>query len=104
MNIIGKTTNGYIVEASADELAKAAGFTSPYDPSWPFKGGDIPIGSLLNVAAAYNWHSRVGNNIESARQSAHIMRALADMIEGSLPDVIIANKEPQEIKVGGTDD
>lgn len=91
MKVIGKTDNGYLVEATETELAIAAGFYSEYDAKWPFKERrNIPSGSIINVTAARDWHSRIQNDTHGARKCVDLLRGLAEMIDGALPDVVIA--------------
>lgn len=91
MKIIGKTDNGYLVEAEEHEIAVAAGFSNAYDSAWPFREHrTIPSGTKIDVVAARDWHSRIQNDIASVRKSADIMRGLAEMISGSLPDIVVA--------------
>lgn len=91
MKIIGKTDNGYLVEATETELAIAAGFNSSYDGSWPFRENrSIPSGTKIDVTAARDWHSRIRNDSHGAKKCVDLLRGLAEMIDGALPDVVIA--------------
>lgn len=97
MKVIASTNAGYLVEMTADEVAKAAGFHSSYNDTWEkMNGGRNPkIGSVLDVKAAYDFHSRISQAQEKCTQSAGFLRGLADMIERSLPDVITHPDEPK---------
>ncbi len=97
MKIIGATKDGYLVQMSEDEAAKAAGCYGKYSDEWRKMG--VGVGSEIRFTAAMEYHTRVRDHQESARKSAGILRALADMLEGSLPEVIIP--EFPEIKEGG---
>lgn len=91
MKVVASTERGYLVEMTADEVAKAAGFHATYSEGWISKnrGRREPIiGSAMDVDAAYNFHNRISQAQEKCTQSAGFLRGLADMIERSLPDVI----------------
>lgn len=81
----------FIVEMSQDEIIKAAGFSSAFYQAWQKHNGgrDIQIGTEINVQAAYSYHERVRAHQDEAVKSARTLRALADMIDGALPEVVI---------------
>lgn len=87
MKIIGKTSGGFIVEMSEDEAAQAAGHYSSYSDGWRKLG--VGVGAKINFVAAISYHSRVKAHQAEARKSAGILRALADMIDGALPELVI---------------
>lgn len=92
MKILAASPHGYIVDMTADEVAKAAGFSSTYDTAWEKAnlGHRLPVvGTRIDVAAAYNYHVRVASDQSKARSAAGFLRGLADMLEGSLPDVVL---------------
>lgn len=96
MKIIGKSATDYLVEASEYELMLAAGFNSVHNDGWKKllagTGWDakyLPIGTVINVTAAYNFHRRIADHQDKARSSAAFLRGLADMLDGAMPDVII---------------
>lgn len=90
MKIIGRTVNGYLVEMTDDEIAKAAGFKSHYSDGWQKTNGsrDPNVGSTINVNAAYNYHERILHHQAEAQKAGSFLRALADMMDGSMPDII----------------
>ncbi|WP_336801661.1 hypothetical protein [Kaistia sp. MMO-174] len=101
MKVIAKTGFGYLVEMTEDEIAKAAGY--------PYADGDfkkasgresysrdtLQIGTEIKVAAAYGFHSRIAEHQDAARKSAGTLRALADLLDGSMPDVVIPPAQPE---------
>lgn len=92
MKIIASTSAGYLVEMTEDEIAKAAGFSGSWDGGWQKAIGDHrgpPIGTTVDVNAAHAFHSRISQHQKEARSSAGILRALADMMDGAMPDVIV---------------
>jgi hypothetical protein len=91
MKIIGKTTGGFIVEMTEDEAAQAAGHHSSYSEGWRKLG--VGVGAKIDFVAAISFHSRVKAHQDEARKSAGILRALADMIDGALPEVVIPADE-----------
>lgn len=85
----------FVVEMSADEIIKAAGYSSSFDEAWmkANAGRDIKVGTEIKVDAAYHFHARVSAHHTEAEKSARTLRALADMIDGALPDVVIPPPE-----------
>lgn len=98
MKIIGTAERGFIVEMTLEEIARAAGYSSAHDSNFINSTGrrDLPIGTIIDVKAAYDYHSRMASHQAQARSSAGIMRAMADMIEGAMPDVILPPKPEKE--------
>jgi len=96
MKIIASTGNGYIVEMTGGEIAAAAGFSGTYDSGWEAlnKGKRDPVvGTEIKVAAAYSYHNKVLQHQKEAASAANTLRALADLIGGALPDVVIPPPE-----------
>lgn len=93
MKIIATTErDGFIVEMSGQEVARAAGFYSTYDDAWERANGGKrapQIGTEFKVDAAYDFHSRVESHQKQAKDAAGMLRALAEMLEHGLPDVVI---------------
>lgn len=107
MKILASTNsvhnNTFIVEMTAHEIALAAGFTGTYDNEWQAcnRGKREPIpGTEIKVSTAYDYHHRVRQHQGSAASAANTLRALADLIGGALPDVVIP---PVEEKTEGGD-
>ncbi len=97
MKIIAKTSGGYLVEMNADEILKAAGYSSTYDDGWTaalrtagvYDRGGPPIGMKIEVQAAYDFHSRIASNEHKAKEAAGTLRALASLLDGVMPSVVI---------------
>lgn len=103
MKIIASTGNGYIVEMTGDEIAVAAGFTSTWDSGWQAlnRGKRDPVvGTEIKIGAAYSYHNKVLQHQREASSAANTLRALADLIGGALPDVVIPPVDPdfEEVK------
>lgn len=81
----------FIVEMSQDEIVKAAGFSSPFDPAWERAncGRNVNVGTEIKVSAAYAFHSRIADHQDKAKSAAGILKALAEMLENALPDIVI---------------
>jgi hypothetical protein len=94
MNIIGETKDGYIVQMTKDEAAQAAGHYSSYSDDWRKLG--VGIGTTIKFAAAISYHSQIRQHQDAAKKSAGILRALAEMIDGGLPEVVIPAVTEQE--------
>jgi len=103
MKIIAKTSAGYLVEMTEDEIAKAAGCTGVYDEVWrktkPALGQAyendrvLRMGATVNVNAAYDFHARVIAHQEKAKSSAGMLRALAEMLDNAMPDAVIPREK-----------
>ena len=97
MKIIGQTNDGFLVAMTAEEIAKAAGYSGIYDEGWMtalkragrYDRETPPIGMKIEVQAAYDFHSRVQQHEAAARKSAGTLRALADLLDGSMPSVVL---------------
>lgn len=106
MKIIASTNsphrNKFIVEMDEDEIIKAAGFSCSYDSAWEAHNGGraVKVGTEIKVSAAYEFHHRVLQNQKEAGSAANTLRALADLIGGALPEVVIP---PIEAKMGGAE-
>jgi hypothetical protein len=97
MKILATTGNGYIVEMTGNEVACAAGFHSIHDSGWEAcnRGKRDPVvGTEIRVGAAYTYHNRVIQHQKEASSAANTLRALADLIGGALPEVVIPPLEP----------
>lgn len=102
MEIIGKTSDGYIVKMLTDEIIKAAGYSSSYDDGWNAAISAAgsrdrycpPIGMKINVNAAYDFHSRIAAHEDAAKKAAGTLRALADLMDGARPSVVIPLAPP----------
>lgn len=89
--IAAATRDTFIVEMTEAEVVRAAGFSSTYSDAWEKQNGGraLKVGTIINVNAAYTFHARVSENQEKAKSSAGMLRALADMLDGTLPDAVI---------------
>ncbi|THK33985.1 hypothetical protein EHS39_32940 [Ensifer sp. MPMI2T] len=102
MKIIGQAgRDSYLVQMSTDEIVKAAGYSSPYNDAWEKANGrrEPIVGTEIGVNAAYSYHERVQSHQEAAAKSARTLRALADMIDGALPEVVIPLVDPDFAQV-----
>lgn len=94
MKIIATTSTGYLVEATGEELANAAGYRNISDVpgairidhgwSWSFK-----IGATFKPDAALLYIQELRRHEEKIKSSASMLRALADMLAGALPTTMI---------------
>ncbi|KQV31104.1 hypothetical protein [Rhizobium sp. Root1204] len=87
MKIIGETKDGYIVQMTKDEAAQASGYYSSYSDDWRKLGAGV--GTEIKFTAAISYHSQIRKHQDEARKSAGMLRALADMMDGVMPDVVI---------------
>lgn len=101
MKIIARTSNGYLVEASEDELAVAAGYRGSYSDQWrriTQNGTRSIIGVSIQVIDAFRYHTQIEDNQEKAKSAAGVLRALAEMIENGLPNVVLPPPAEEEVK------
>ncbi len=99
--IAAMTGSTFLVEMREDEIVKAAGFRSSYDDGWMKlnKGQSVKVGTVINVEAAYNFHHRIVSFQKEAGSAANTLRALAELIGGALPDVVIPPVDPDFAEV-----
>lgn len=95
MKVIGETASGFLVEANAEELARAAGYGSSYSTQWRAlpgitASGRPSIGTTIDTALAYTFHTQIASEQHKAREAAATLRALASLLDGALPDVVLA--------------
>lgn len=101
MKVVAKTGHGFLVEMTTVEIARAAGYESAYDREWNkaigngqvYSYGEPAIGATINVGAAYDIHSRILANEAKAKESAATLRALAELLDGAMPSVVIPPAE-----------
>jgi hypothetical protein len=86
MKIIGKTENGFVLIASADEVANLIGYHSKYSDAKAVR--DLDVGSEIRVAEMYRHLSRLGHAKQEISDMAAKLRAAADLIT-ALPDPIV---------------
>ncbi|MEN5275817.1 hypothetical protein ABE527_02595 [Brucella sp. TWI432] len=106
MKVVASTNDGFLVEMTDDEIAKAAGYGSTYADAWEKANGNSRkplVGAVFDVRAAYDYHVRVKDNAEKCRSSAGLLRGLADMLETGMPEVItlpepIVSKKADEVQ------
>lgn len=94
MKIIATTPTGYLVEATGEELANAAGYRSASDVpgaikenhrwEWSFK-----VGTTFKPDAAFLYLQELRRHEEKIKSSMSMLRALADMLAGALPTTMI---------------
>ena len=76
VKVIGKTKNGYILEASRDDIA---GIQGMYGHS-----ANIEIGTIIDIEGLFKKYSNVNsafNDISRLRQTAEMITSAADWIE-----------------------
>jgi len=74
VNIIGTTTNGYVVTLSKDELANLAGFYSSYDESFR----TVAVGVVLPVSDIFKDAQSILTSHKDAAEAAKKLRAAGD--------------------------
>lgn len=94
MKIVAQADKAYLVEMTEEEIARAAGYTHPYDSGWRTnrpadRHGNLVIGTKIDVNAAYYFHSRIEQHQATAQAAAATLRELAGLIDGVMPGVVI---------------
>ena len=100
MKIIAKTADKFIVEMTADEIAKSAGYRSTYDDAWEKANHNSRaplIGTEIDVNAAYTFHSQIATHQHKAKEAAGALKALSTMLENGIPDAIIKTVTDAEV-------
>jgi hypothetical protein len=82
MKVIGTTVNGFILEATNDEVANLIGFHSSYSDGFPRK---IESGTVINVSPMYRHLYALSAAERSLADMASKLRTAADLV-GTLPD------------------
>lgn len=98
MKIIGKTADGYLLEATEDDIALAAGFTGKHDANWKLakdKAGHsysrmegLPVGAVVPVRELHSIIGQIRWKEDEAKKGAAALRAIATILEGAMPSVI----------------
>ena len=74
MNIIGESTNGYVVTVSKDEMANLVGFFSSYDDAFR----EVKAGSTLPISDVYKDARAILSAHKEAAEAAKKLRAAGD--------------------------
>jgi hypothetical protein len=97
MKIIAKTSSGYLVEATAMELAAAAGYRHPNQtPGWkPVQyeawNGSFPIGLEIKPSDALKYLNDLRDAEAKVKESEAQLRALANILHAALPTTMIVD-------------
>ena len=107
MKVIAKTDSGYLVEATGEELARAAGYRwlnsdvpgakierGSYSEKWV-----LPIDTKIDVSAAHDYLRNLRDSEDKCKSSAAFLRGMADMIDAALPTTIVP---PDSTESGAT--
>ena len=86
MKIIAETDKGYMLDASADEIAKLLGYRGTYDSD--FRQGSIKLGNDIDVGAIGTISSYVKNLDKNELQSIkHNLEGVIKNIDGAMDKV-----------------
>lgn len=103
MKIVARTTGGYIVEATAEELAMSAGYSAHASHTWPgYSPGNhreqphFPIGTEIKPAETHGYLSKLREHERAVATSAGHLRALAGMLAAALPSTLIPPETTQD--------
>lgn len=88
MIVIGKTENGYILEASRGEVAHLIGYYSEYD-----KESRVNVGDEIQVNKMFNQLYELKDNAPELNKVVKTLRNLADLLEPVCPVIEKAVKE-----------
>lgn len=108
MKVIARTANGYLVEATADELANAAGYNSAYgapgairrDGQYSYEYA-FPIGTEIKPAATHVYLQKLREHEEKCKSSAAFLRGMADMLDAAMPTTIVPPEPEDKIEKKG---
>lgn len=100
MKIIGKTTDGYLVETTEREMAIACGFTWESEKEWKHhiisardQYGNLKIGSTVEIRAAHDYLQHLRQKETTVKTAAKVLRELAEMMEAGVPTALVPPPE-----------
>jgi len=76
MKIIGKTANGYILDADGNEVANLLGFYSKYNMD-----DALRIGDRINVHSMYESLTAIASKEKEMAEARKILRTVADALQ-----------------------
>jgi len=79
MEIIGTNSNGFILQATADEVTKILGFT--YAAQAKDAGFALAVGSVIPISDIYSRLSSMRSNDTALADARKSLRSLADLLE-----------------------
>lgn len=79
MKIIGRTSDGFILQATEEEVGSVAGLT------FPTYRNHFGIGDEVQVSHVFSHLLQLENNRGSLAQHAREIRAIADLLEAKNP-------------------
>lgn len=105
MKIIGKTAKNFLIEATHEELLRAAGCSdmeefvkqngdayvdkkSAHHWDWTFQ-----IGATLDIVSTYKWVQKLREQEKQILASADILGNLAEMLRQGIPSAIVPPPE-----------
>lgn len=101
MKIIATTPAGYLVEATGNELANAAGFRQDCEaPGWvrdsgSYSRGSFIIGTVFKPSAAFDYLNKLREAERKVKDASAVLRGLADMMSMALPETIVPAAESE---------
>lgn len=101
MKILGKTRNGYLVEATTVELLNASGYSdSAFYGREPIPGADehnrgFAIGADIKVSATFKYLEKLRANEEALVKAASMLGSLHDFVQAGLPSTVVPPDEEE---------
>lgn len=95
MKVIGKTTDGFIIEASEREVSRLIGFYSGAETGHP----KLVVGAEIKVSEMYDQLYALRNNRNTLAKEAEKLRMIAGLLENSDP-VALAYQQPDDVIEG----
>jgi hypothetical protein len=83
LKVIGKTGDGYILDASTNEIANLIGYYSDYDMRDNNK--KLAVGDNIQISAMYKQLHNLKNNEPKLKDTVKMLRGLADSLEPVCP-------------------
>lgn len=113
MKIIGRTSDAFLVEITENEIAACCGFTSTHGEGWQqflrehgrrnsYNDFKMEVGCEFHAKAISDWHYNLQYKHKQVKESAGLLRSLADMIEHA-PAAFTVPPTPAEISAACTD-
>lgn len=96
MKVIAKTRDGYMLEASEDDIAYLIGYNGRYSVS--YDKSKLQIGDKINISAMYGQLYNLKENQPKLKNTVNILRSLADLLEPVCPVIEASLKEAAKDK------
>ncbi len=100
MKVVAQSAGGYLIDATIYEIQMFAGYRNitemPGYIGGAYGNSAMRIGTEIPVLKVHEYFVKLRHHQDRLRESAGVLRALAQMVEAGLPDAIIPPEPPME--------